>query len=197
MEQPLTEPQHQSGRPLSRILRDLATHPQTHLLRCWNWKSAVLSSGFRSTLFFVANLSAGLDAATAAFVTELLYRGVTAGFYGALTQAFRDARPAWAGTVAAMLILPAIAHAIEFAVHWLRGTARLADSLALSIAFTALSTCFNLFAMRRGALTVGSGCTSLWTDLRRVPALLAAFAIDLVRGGGQLVTIARRSFSGG
>jgi hypothetical protein len=167
-------------RSLACVLYDLARHPHEQLVRRWNWKSAVLSSLFRSSLFFAANLSAGPDAAQAAFLTELAYRGVTAGFYGALTQAFRDARPAWAGMVAAMILLPGVSHLLEFVIHWFRGTPNLTESLALSVAFTALSTSFNLFAMRRGALTVGGGSSPLLRDLRQMPVLLCAFAVAVV-----------------
>jgi hypothetical protein len=160
---------------ISQLLRDLVRHPVQHLVRRWNWKSAVLSSAIRSALFFAANLNAGLGAARAAFLTELVFRCATAGFYGALTQAFRRAQPAWTGMVAAMLLLPITTHLLELAVHWLRGTVNLAASLTVSVAFTSLSTCFNLFAMRRGALIVGAASDSIWTDLGRTPRILLAF----------------------
>src|SRR5262249_45581327 len=121
-----------------------------------------------------------------AFLTELVFRCCTAGFYGAVTQAFRDAQPPLAGTLAAMIILPASTHLLEFVVHWLRGTVRLADSIALSIAFPALSTAFNLFVMRRGALVVGADSQSIWSDLRRMPLLTAAFVVVIFRGPWQL-----------
>jgi hypothetical protein len=50
-------------------------------------------------------------------------------------------------------------------------------SIAASVVFTALSTLFNLYAMRRGALIVGAGRGSLLEDLRRSPALLADFLL--------------------
>lgn len=134
------------GSTVGEILTALVTSPFTHLIRRWNWKSAVLSSIMRALLFFTANLSAGFDAARAAFVTELVFRGLTPGFYGAITQAFRTATPPWTGTLAA--------------------------SLLLSVTFTAISTCFNLFAMRSGALIAGAGSDSLWNDLRRTPQLV-------------------------
>ena len=152
------------------------------LLRRWNWKSAVLSSLIRSGLFFIANLGAGFSAARSAFLTELLFRSTTAGFYGALTQAFRDVRPIWTGTVAGMVLLPVTTHLLEFVVHYLRGTERLGASIGLSVAFTALSTSFNLYAMRRGALTVGDGSQSLRRDLLGLPRLIVDFTRVIVRG---------------
>jgi uncharacterized membrane protein YagU involved in acid resistance len=170
------------GPSIGCVLLDLIRHPVDHFIRRWNWKSAVLSSIVRSTLFFLANLDAGLSAARAAFLTELIFRSSTAGFYGALTQAFRQIRPVWTGTLAGMIVLPLVAHLLEFIVHYLRGTARLGESITLSVGFTALSTSFNLFAMRRGALTVGEGSQSLWHDVCRIPRLIADFTASLLRG---------------
>src|SRR5262249_37591582 len=132
-----------SGGPsVGAVLRAIARHPAERLVRRWNWKSAILSTAIRSSLFFATNLGAGLDAARSALVTELAFRGATAGFYGALTQALRDARPAWTGTLAALIVLPIVAHSVEWLVHWLRGTVRLAESIAASVALSVLSTSF-------------------------------------------------------
>lgn len=163
--------------PLSvgQVLKRLMLNPGEMLLSRWNWKSAILSSGFRGALFFATNLAAGLPAALAALQTELLFRGVTSGFYGALTEAFRDAEPPWAAAVTVMLLLPFANHSIEFLVHWARGTRRLVPSIIASVAYTALSTLFNFFAMRRGALIVGAGRGSLSSDVRRLPRLLLEF----------------------
>jgi hypothetical protein len=134
-----------------------------------------MSSLFRAHIFFAANVTAGLKRAFAAAAAEFLFRFITSGFYGSLTQAFRNAEPAWAGVVAVMVLLPLISHSMEFGVHLLRGTPHLRTSMISSVIFTMFSTAFNWFAMRRGALVVGDGEGSLLSDLRRVPALLAAF----------------------
>ena len=157
------------------MLIGLVRHPIARIVRRWNWKSALLSSLFRATIFFTANLSAGLDAAYAAMLTELVFRGITSGFYGGLTQSFRHATPHWLASIAMMVLLPFCTHVSEFLVHWLRGTERLAESLTLSVAFTVISTLFNLFAMRRGVLIVGEGRGSLLADLRQIPRLIVLF----------------------
>lgn len=159
---------------VSAVLVGLVRHP-IRLIRLWNWKSAVMSSWFRATIFFFANLSAGLGAAVAAMLTELSFRGLTAGFYGALTQSFCKAEPRWLATLTTMVVLPIATHVTEFFVHWLRGTARLERSIILSVFFTVLSTLFNLYAMRCGALIVGEGRNTLWHDLRRMPRLILSF----------------------
>ncbi len=162
-------------------MRRFVREPRKYLLARWNWKSAVLSSWFRAALFFFVNLTAGLPAAMAAMSTELIFRGITSGFYGALTEGFRDAEPPWAGAVSVVVLLPVANHTLEFIVHWLRGTRNLVPSITASVVFTALSTLFNLYAMRRGALIVGTGRQSLWEDLLRMPRMLWDFLMLVPR----------------
>jgi hypothetical protein len=163
------------------VVRWIVRHPVDALIRRWNYKSAVLSSVCRGALFFATNATAGFDAATAAMVTEFCFRFSTSGFYGAMTQAFRHVQPASAGMMAAMIVLPLVAHSIEFLVHWWRGTPALGASIAASVTFTALSTTFNLFAMRRGALIVGHGRRSLLADLLAMPRLVLLFVGSAAR----------------
>lgn len=159
------------------VLSGLVRHPVERLLHRWNWKSALLSSLFRAGIFFFTNLVAGWHAAVGALLAELALRGVTSGFYGAITEAFSEARPAWAATIAAMVVLPVVNHSIEFLVHWLRHTPKLGASITASVIFTALSTAFNLYAMRHGVLTVGRNSKSLGEDMARVFPLLGRFLL--------------------
>ncbi|MBV8514431.1 MAG: hypothetical protein JO260_03935 [Acidobacteria bacterium] len=159
----------------------LLREPVQRLVYRWNWKSAVLSSLLRATLFFATNLTAGLPAAFAAMRTELVFRAVTSGFYGALTENFRGAEPPWAAAITVMILLPIANHSLEFVVHWLRGTRNLASSIVASVVLTAFSTLFNLFVMRRGALIVGEGRRSLASDLAQMPRLVGAFCLLLPR----------------
>ena len=153
-------------------------HPWRYVGSQWNYKSAVMSSLVRASLFFTMNLAAGLMAAVAAMAVEFFFRFLTAGFYGALTQAFRRVQPERAATIAVMILLPLIGHSLELVVHWMRGTPRLGESIAASVLLTALSTAFNLFAMRRGVLIVGAGSRSLRHDLLTMPAVMAAFLLS-------------------
>ena len=154
---------------------NLITHPRQLLVWRWNWKSAIFSSTIRAGIFFATNLTAGWRAATGAMLAEFAYRAITAGFYGAMTQAFREAEPEWAAAVTVMLLMPAVSHTIELAVHLLRGTPNLLTSLTASVIFTMVSTQFNLYAMRRGVLIVGDGAHSTTNDLRQIPALIGGF----------------------
>jgi hypothetical protein len=153
------------------LLRD----PVKYLLHRWNWKSALLSSLLRAALFFGTNLAAGLPAAIAAMKTELVSRAITSGFYGALTEAFREAEPSWAAALTVMVLLPIANHTVEFFIHWMRGTQKLLPSILASMILTAFSTLFNFYVMRRGALIVGSGRHSLGKDLLHLPTLALDF----------------------
>jgi hypothetical protein len=156
---------------LLRVVED----PVGQLLRKWNWKSALTSSLFRAPLFFFANLSAGPKAAAGAFFAELVLRSATSGFYGSLTEAIREAEPAWLAGLTAVLLMPMVNHSLELLVHWLRGTPKLLHSIVASVCFTALSTLFNLYAMRRGALIVGERRQSFAQDMRCMPRLVVGF----------------------
>jgi hypothetical protein len=175
-----------AGAVLGGILR----HPIRQLILRWNWKSALLSSLLRATIFFFTNLVAGWHAALGAMLAELVLRSVTSGFYGAITESFSAARPAWAATAAAMAALPLLAHSLEFLVHWLRGTPKLGLSIGTSLIFTGLSTAFNLYAMRRGVLITNGKNKSLRDDLSQIPGLLLGFALA---GPREIVRHLRRA----
>ena len=162
---------------LLRLLRQ----PNEYLIKKWNWKSAILSTVLRSVLFFFTNLAAGMHAALAAMTTEWVYRGITSGFYGALTEALRDVEPPWAGALAVLVMLPIANHSVELLVHWIRGTNRLFTSIGASVALTALSSLFNYYAMRHGTFIVGHGRKALLHDLIQFPRLVVEFCILPVR----------------
>ena len=162
---------------LRAVLLDLVRHPRRELVSAWNYKTAVASAVLRGSLFFAMTISAGLDAALGAFGAEFVWRFVIAGFYGALAQAFGRVDPPRVGLLAALAVLPASAHLLEFAVHASRGTPNLGWSLAASVALTVVSTAFAVFATRQGVLLVGvPGQRPFLDDLARMPALMRAFA---------------------
>ena len=157
------------------VLRRLTTRPGETLIRKWNWKASFFSSILRALIFLFANLRAGWHAATGAMLAEFVYRAITAGFYGAMTQAFRKAQPVWAANIVAMVLLPLVSHSLELALHLLRGTPKIKTSIIASVCFTAISTLFHLYATRRGALVVDSDAASLAADMKRIPRLVAGF----------------------
>lgn len=168
-------PKPADGPSLWDVLCSIVRDPIEQLIRRWNWKSAVTSSLVRAAIFFFVNLTAGTDAAIAAFITEFVFRACTAGFYGCLTQHLTRAQPHWQGLVAALVLLPFFNHTLEFLAHWWSGTENLAASIVASVAFTGVSTAFHLFVMRRGLLVTGEGSQSLGKDLVGMPRAVAMF----------------------
>jgi hypothetical protein len=156
---------------LDQVALQLRREPGELLIRRWNWKSALSSSIWRSSIFLAANLQSGWDAALGAMLAEFVYRAIFAGFYGALTQSFGRVEPKWKGAAAAVATLVVVSHTVEFAVHWLRGTPNLWTSIGASFCFTVMSTLFNIHAMRRGVLVTGEDAQSFLTDLRMLPGL--------------------------
>ena len=171
----IAEAEPGAGVSVADVLRGFVLHPREWLLRRWNWKAAILASVLRGAIFFASNWRAGWRAASAAMLVEFAYRAVTSGFWGAMTQAFEGAEPAWLATLAALLVIPLVSHALELLVHLLEGTPRLWASMLSSVAFTALSTLFNLYAMRRGAFLVGTEGRGFGSDLQALPQLIAGF----------------------
>ena len=113
----------------------------------------------------------------AAMLAEFFYRSLTAGFYGTITQRLRRLDPPWRGALAAVVVLPALGHSVEWLVHKLRGTPNLRTSITASVVFTVVSSLFHLFAMRRGHFIVGEGSRPLRDDLRHVPRLIRDFML--------------------
>lgn len=158
--------------PLATTLRgaawDIVRHPVYRLIRNWNWKSAVISAALRTSIFFTVNLTASWNSAVSAAVTELVYRAPMVGTLAAMSQAFRRVQPAWVGSVVMMALLPAMGHGIEFTVHWMRGTEKLTESVAVSVAFSVATTGLNYLLHRRNVFVVGHGARPFLDDLIEV-----------------------------
>lgn len=161
---------------VDRVLICLSMNPYRHLIRRWNWKSACLSALLRGILVFGANLSAGGSSAAGAMLAEIFYRALTSGFYSALTQSFRFAQPVWAASGIPVILIPIVSDGCELAMHGMRGTQHLGATAAASMIFTAVSTSFELFAMRNNVLVMGENSRPLMQDLKSLPNLVVIFA---------------------
>jgi hypothetical protein len=69
----------------------------------------------------------------------------------------------------------------------------LARSILTSICFTQISNLFNLYAMRKGALIVGTEARPLGEDMMRVPSLIGGFLLVLPRMAGRALVEALRN----
>jgi hypothetical protein len=163
-----------AGHSLFEVLSGLFWKPQ-RILFFWNWKSAWLSILLRAPIFLVAAAGRGVPAAFSAVLTECFFCALSAGFYGALVQNLRDAEPEWLTVLFLALVVPAVFQVFEFLLHWFRGTPHLKAAVIVSMIVSGISSLFNWFAMRRGALLMGSEGRSFGSDLRRMPGLIVAF----------------------
>jgi hypothetical protein len=153
----------------------LCKNPQRHIVRRWNWKTACLSSISRGIIIFAVNLPSGGACAVLAMCVEMGYRGLTAGFFSAAIQAFRFVRPYWTASMVTMALIPGTADGLELVIHKMHGTSRLGATILASVIITALSTLFELFAMRHGVMVVGKTGGSFSHDLKRIPLLIITF----------------------
>jgi hypothetical protein len=175
-----------AGSPrLGQAALDVLRDPVTVLFRRWNWKAAALSILFRAPAYVISSLRSGWRETLAALFAESAVCAGTAGFYGAIVQAIRNAQPAWLTALVLTLLLPAVMQAVEYFVHWLRGTHHLHAVMLGSVVVSVLSSLFNWFAMKRGTLLIGGEGSSLQGDLRRLPLLAVSFVMSGPRCLGQ------------
>jgi hypothetical protein len=151
------------------------------LLELWNWKAAVLSICLRVPIFLTATLRRGWIEAVSAVVAECIFCAASAGFFGAIVQLFRLAQPQWLALLLLTVILPALFQALEYVLHWTRGTPHLRLAEIASAVVSILSTLFNWYIMRRNTLLVGPEGRRFSSDLARLPRLLLNFITALPR----------------
>jgi hypothetical protein len=188
LEKPFEQPsEHPSGKVdpppgqhLLPMLAFLVCHP-LRILYLWNWKSAWLSILLRAPIFLAATAHRGLRTTLAAVLTECFFCALTAGFYGALIQNLRNAKPPWLTALFLALAVPATFQVLEAYLHWARGTPHLRIAEGASITVAVVSSLFNWYAMQQGALLVGNEGRSFRSDLRRLPRLLVSFLGRVLR----------------
>ena len=166
-------PQTTVGRALLQILRN----PFYYFIQHWNWKSAVLSAINRSVIFSIATMKRGRAEMSMAVLVEIIFVCATSGIYAAFTQAMRFAEPEWLAGCVVALVIPSVLYGVDYAAHFYTGMHSVRPAVTFATGLSVLSTLFNLFMMRRGAMVVGEGSQSLWRDLVRVPVLLLQFLI--------------------
>jgi len=149
----------------------MALQPWTVFVIQWNWKAALLSAATRGLLFCVVVVPHGAGAMRGAWI-EIAFRIALGGCWGSAMQALRRARPEWLAGLLVALVLPAVAHALEFALLKLGAAAHIRSGMIVSVAFSGVSLLVNFALMRRGLLIVGEGSGSLAGDFRRLPSVL-------------------------
>lgn len=178
-----------SAPPLGQAVAGILRRPQ-RLIAVWNWKSALLSVTLRGPIFFTAAFSHGAKAALGALLAETVFCALGVGLYNALVQSLREAEPLWLTGVLLSVVFPGCVQVGEYVMHRLRGTPHLHAAVIASLCVSSVSTLFNWYAMRQGAMMVGRQSSSLGADLRRLPTLIFGFVAlpvqwVLRRGAGR------------
>jgi hypothetical protein len=166
----------------------VVTHPWQVFVKGWNWKAALLSALFRGVAFALP-LAGVMRGGLRSICIEVGFRFALGGFWGSLLQAFCRAQPTWLAAFSVVVVLPALAHGLEFSALRASHATHLFTAMTVSVAISAGSLLFNLGLMRRGLLLTGRESAPLWSDLRRIPAALAAMGFTFSR---NLLSACRR-----
>ncbi len=138
-----------------------------------------MSAVYRAPIFFLTTLRAGWRLAISAMFAETVFRVVTSGFYGAITQAIRKLEPAWLSVVIVLILAPAVVQLLELGVHLLSHTPNLKNGVLVSTAMTAVASLFNWYSMRQGAMLTGQNASPFISDLARFPVLIYGFVMAI------------------
>ena len=161
--------------PLRLVLAEICRDPKRFLFDCWNWKAAALSVLFRAPVFIISTHRHGLHNMATAGIVESVFRIVITGINASITQAVEWAEPQWMVAIMVLAAMPCITMALEAFAHSLASTPNLRAGLLASLTLSVMSSGFNWFSMRKGALLVGRGSSSFGTDLSRMPMLIGRF----------------------
>jgi|SRR5208337_902578 len=165
---------------LSAILVDIGRNPKRILWDSWNWKAAALSVLLRAPIYMMSTARHGVQAIATAGIIESLFRVAITGIDASITQAIEAGEPQWGVAVILLAFLPVSTLLLDALVHWMAATPNLRVGLVVSLAVSIVSSGFNWYSMRRGALLVGPTAPSFGADLPRIPILIMRFLIEPV-----------------
>ncbi len=166
-------PQLTVGRALLQVLQN----PFYYFVKHWNWKSALFAAINRGTIFFIATMKRGRTEISIAVLVEIIFSCATSGIYAAFTQAMRFAQPGWLAACIVALGIPSALYGFDYLAHVYTGMHHVRPAVTFATGLSVVSTLFNLFIMRRGAMVVGEESQPLWRDLVRIPVLFVQFVL--------------------
>jgi hypothetical protein len=151
--------------------------PFTH----WNWKAALLSAVFRAGACVAALRHNEMHARRHFGIVEAAYVLLTSGFWAALQQQSLGLKTRRLGWLACVMLIPLSSLTADASLHlWLdHGNMRALGISALI--FTLVSAMFHWHVMQNGAMVVGEQSRSFWSDMKRMPWLVASFVMIPVR----------------
>jgi len=150
---------------------------RAHSFSCWNWKCALLSATARSIVYLSAMWGAGPQSRSSVVLVEMAYVTLTAGLYAGLQQRALSLRSRRLGDLIVVLGVPGLSQALDWVAHRAAGAAAPPRATLAACVFAGVSALFHLYVMRSGAFLTGHGGNTLADDLRRIPRLVAGFAV--------------------
>ncbi len=162
---------------VGKAVLQVLSNPFYYFILRWNWKSALFGAFNRGTIFLVATMKRGRMEMSVAVLVEILFTCATAGTYAAFTQAMRFAEPEWLGACVVALVVPGALYGADYFAHVWTGMHNVSPAVGFATGLSVVSTLFNLFIMRRGAMVVGEESQPLWRDLIRIPGLIVQFLV--------------------
>jgi hypothetical protein len=143
----------------------------------WNWKCALLSASARSLVYLAAMARSGPNGRVAVVLVEMGYVLFTAGLYAGLQQKALGLRSRLLANLTVVLAVPMLAQLLDWLAHRAVGAVAPPKATLAVCIFAAISACFHLHVMRRGAFITGSRGHSLLADFQRIPRLTAGFVL--------------------
>jgi len=143
----------------------------------WNWKCALLSATARSLVYLAAMERGGPNGRAAVVLVEMGYVLLTAGLYAGLQQKALGLRSRLLANLTVVLGVPMLAQLLDWLTHCAVGAVAPPKATLAVCVFAAISACFHLHVMRRGAFLTGKRGHSLLKDFQRIPRLTLGFVL--------------------
>ena len=148
----------------------------TQLFSCWNWKCALLGATARSLVYLAAMVHTRCADVGAVVLVEMVYVTLTAGVFAAFQQRSLGIRSRYLGDIIVVVGVPCLAQILDWTAHHVMRAAAPERAILIVCLYTVISALFHLHFMRNGVLLTGCG-RSLADDVRRIPKLVAGFAL--------------------
>jgi hypothetical protein len=120
---------------------------------------------------------AGLHGRFSIVLVEVAYVTFTGGLYAGLQQKALGLRSRLLGNLLIVFAVPGLSQAFDWLAHRAAGAPAPAKATLAVCLFAVLSALFHLHVMRRGVFLTGHCGHSLAEDFRRMPRLVAGFAV--------------------
>ena len=136
-----------------------------------------MSATARSMVYMAALARTGPRGSLGIVLVEMAYVTFTAGLYAGMQQRALGFRSRRLGNLTIAFGVPWLGLALDWLTHRAAGAVAPARATLAVCIFATVSALFHLHVMRRGVFLTGHSGRSLVDDFRRMPRLMAGFAV--------------------